>query len=93
MLAVMAEFERDLVSERTTVALGHKRDRGERVGKVPFGFTLAGDGINLVPNDQEQQIINLIGQLRDDFDDPVNYKGVWLQIVAAMTECCGRLFV
>jgi len=64
MLAVLAEFERDLVSERTTAALQHKRAKGERVGKVPFGFDLADDGVNLIPNDTEQRCINDIETLR-----------------------------
>jgi hypothetical protein len=34
MLAVLAEFERDQISERTTMALAHKKARGERVGSV-----------------------------------------------------------
>lgn len=38
MLAVLAEFERDLVSERTTAALAHKRAIGEKYGHVPFGY-------------------------------------------------------
>ena len=38
MLAVMAEFERDLVSERTTAALAHKRSQGKRTGGIPFGW-------------------------------------------------------
>jgi len=37
MLAVLAEFERDLVSERTTAALAHKRRKGECVGDIPYG--------------------------------------------------------
>jgi DNA invertase Pin-like site-specific DNA recombinase len=34
MLAVLAEFERDLVSERVRVTVAHKRGRGERVGQA-----------------------------------------------------------
>lgn len=64
MLAVMAEFERDLISERTTTAMSHKRSIGQRVGKVPFGYDLAEDGVSLVKNDQEQQVLTLIDQLR-----------------------------
>jgi DNA invertase Pin-like site-specific DNA recombinase len=64
MLAVLAEFERDLVSERTTAAMAHKRSRGERIGKVPFGFDLADDGATLIPNESEQVTIGLINQLR-----------------------------
>lgn len=38
MLAVLAEFERDVVSERTTMALAHKKAIGEKYAPVPFGF-------------------------------------------------------
>jgi len=65
MLAVLSEFERDLVSERTKTALDHKRAKRERVGSVPFGFDLADDGVALVTNDDEQLIINLINELRN----------------------------
>ena len=64
MLAVMAEFERDLVSERTTVAMQHKRNQGERVGAVPYGYNLDSDGVTLVENEQEQRVLALIDELR-----------------------------
>jgi site-specific DNA recombinase len=38
MLAVLAEFERDQISERTTMAMAHKRSQGHRIsGQVPYG--------------------------------------------------------
>ena len=42
LLAVLAEFERDLVAERTKNALAMKKRRGECVGQVPFGYTRKG---------------------------------------------------
>lgn len=63
MMAVLAEFERDQVSERTTAAMAHKKANGERVGKIPFGFDLAADGVALVPNETEQRAICLIQSL------------------------------
>jgi len=66
MLAVLSEFERDLVSERTTAALAYKRANGERLGGVPFGYQLAGDGVHLVPDETEQAIIRTIAELRHD---------------------------
>lgn len=63
MLAVMAEFERDLVSERTASAMSYKRSQGERVGTVPYGFDLAADGINLLENTQEQAALKIIDEL------------------------------
>lgn len=65
MLAVLAEFERDLVSERTTTALSHLRSQGRRVsGKIPFGWDLTGE--NLVPNDEEQTALAIMIALRDE---------------------------
>lgn len=65
LLAVMAEFERDLISERTTTAMQHKRSKGERVGSIPVGYMLASDGVSLIPNESQQEAIKLIRQLRD----------------------------
>ncbi len=64
MLAVLAEFERDQISERTKAAMQHKRSKGEFTGTVPFGFQLAADGVQLVRNEAEQEIIGMILDLR-----------------------------
>ena len=64
MLAVLAEFERDLISERTAMAMSVKRANGQRVGTVPYGLDLADDGMTLVANDTEQEIIRDIQALR-----------------------------
>lgn len=64
MLAVLSEFERDLVSERTIAALQHKRKRGGRMGQVPFGFQVDADGDTLVPSNHEQQVILRVHRCR-----------------------------
>lgn len=62
MLAVLSEFERDQVSERTRFALAHKRANGEKTGgDVPYGYGLE-DG-RLVPDAGEQKAIALIREL------------------------------
>jgi site-specific DNA recombinase len=62
MLAVLSEFERDQVSERTRMALDHKRACGEKTGgDVPYGSRLE-DG-RLVPDAAEQKAIALIRRL------------------------------
>jgi site-specific DNA recombinase len=66
MLAVLAEFERDQIAERTRTALAHKRSKGERTGAVPYGMMLSANGITLAPNPAEQKIITLILRLRED---------------------------
>ena len=75
MLAVLAEFERDLVSERTTAALAHKRANGQRTGTVPYGFDLADDGVTLLPNETEQAVIEDMRSMRK--------RGVKLAKIAA----------
>lgn len=62
MLAVLSEFERDQVSERTRLALDHKRACGEKTGgDVPYGYRL--EGGRLVPDAGEQKAIGLIREL------------------------------
>lgn len=64
MLAVLAEFERDQIKERTCVALQHKRSKGERVGNLPYGFQVSPDGVLLEKNETEQESIREIQSLR-----------------------------
>ena len=66
MLAVLAEFERDLISERTTAAMAHKRANGQRIGSIPYGYDLDADGVNLRSNETEQAVIADIQRRRAD---------------------------
>lgn len=45
-------------------ALAAKKARGERTGKVPFGFDLASDGVTLVANPNEQEALSAIRSMR-----------------------------
>jgi DNA invertase Pin-like site-specific DNA recombinase len=63
MLAVLAEFERDQISERTASAMQHKKGKQELVGAIPYGFDLAADGVNLIPNVIEQDVIQQAREL------------------------------
>jgi DNA invertase Pin-like site-specific DNA recombinase len=62
MLAGFAEFERNMIAERTTAALRHKKATGKVYNHVPFGFD-AQDG-ELVPNASEQAVISRMILLR-----------------------------
>ncbi len=64
MLAVLAEFERDQISERTATAMQFKKGKGERVGAVPYGFDLSDDGVALVANAAEQAVIQQARELK-----------------------------
>lgn len=65
LMAVLAEFERDQISERTSSAMAHKKSKGERVGTIPFGSHLLADGKTLVNDEKEQATIELLGLLRE----------------------------
>src|ERR1041385_7888119 len=58
LMASLGELERDQVSERTAMAMAHKRRENKRISRhLPFGFTLAGDGETLVAVPTEQATI------------------------------------
>lgn len=63
MLAVLADFERDQIGERTKMALAHKRSIGEVYAATPFGFD-AIDG-RLVEVKKEALIVAEILRMRD----------------------------
>jgi site-specific DNA recombinase len=84
MLAVLAEFERDVISERTRMALGEKRRRGEKLGgRVPFGYRQIkrDDAAALVVDQKEQATISRIVSLRE--------QGLTLRGIAGELERAG----
>jgi len=83
MLAVLAEFERDLVSERTTMALRHLKHQGRRIGRwLPYGYDLDADGEHLAENPAEQETVALIrswhdaGRTMRTIADDLNSRGI-----------------
>jgi len=60
-----SEYERLVIGARTKAALQAKIQRGERVGKIRFGYRLAADGVLLVEDSAEQEAIGIIKQLRE----------------------------
>ena len=47
-------------SELTKKALKAKKARGERMGKIPYGFQVGDDGVHVAPCDLEQESIRKI---------------------------------
>jgi site-specific DNA recombinase len=64
MLAVLAEFERDLTSERTKLAAAYKRSLNEVWSVAPFGRTVGPDGKTLRDDPAEQEAIAEVLALR-----------------------------
>jgi DNA invertase Pin-like site-specific DNA recombinase len=58
MMAGVAEMERNMIRDRTAVAMARKQERGEYTGgQCPFGWRLAADGTHLEPDAAEQAMI------------------------------------
>ena len=80
MLAVLADFERDQIGERTKMALAHKRNIGEVYAATPFGFD-AIDG-RLVEVKKEAMVIADILRMREagsslaEIAESLNARGV-----------------
>jgi len=65
MMAAVSALERDYIAERTTAALAVKKARGERTGRIPYGYRLAADGIHLEADPAEQAIVEQMVALRE----------------------------
>lgn len=63
LLAVMSEFERDLVAERTKAVMGHMKANKQLVGAVPYGYRLAEDGKTLLEDPEEQKVVSIAKDL------------------------------
>jgi len=80
MLAVLSEFEREQIGERTKAALSHMKAKGQKYGPVPFGFTEI-EG-RLVEVRKEAQAVAEIVRMRQrglayrDIADRLNKDGV-----------------
>ncbi len=64
MMAGVAELERNLIAERTEMALAHKKAHREAYAPTPYGFDRVGN--SLVPNQQEMCIVVLIKTWRGE---------------------------
>jgi DNA invertase Pin-like site-specific DNA recombinase len=74
ILASVSQWEREIIGERTSVAIKHKQSKGEYIGGyVPYGFAMA-DGV-LVEDAFEQDVI---GQARE-----IQASGLSLRKVSA----------
>ena len=62
--AGLAQLEREQIGERTRAVLQHMKSIGERVGQIPFGSK--DDNGAIIPDENEQAAIALIGKLRSE---------------------------
>lgn len=60
LLVSVSQWEREVISERTKLALDHKRSLGEYAGgQIPWGTRLSADGVHLEPHEAEQRSFSL----------------------------------
>jgi site-specific DNA recombinase len=64
LIMTIAQWEREVIAERTGDALQGKIRRGERCGRLRFGYDLADDGRTLLPNGAEQEAIGRMKEWR-----------------------------
>lgn len=69
VLAALAQFERDLTSERTKTSLDYKRKVGEQFSRVPYGYNRVEpasdkEPARLVPNPEEMAVLETIRQMK-----------------------------
>ena len=80
MLSVLAEFERDLISERTRAVLSYKKSKGEKYAPVPFGYSE--DAGRLVELAEEAAVVAEIIVMKEQghtlmaIADTLNARGV-----------------
>ena len=80
MLAVLSEFERDVIAERTRTALSHKKAQGEVYAPVPFGFEAIEGRLRVVK--EEARIVAEVIRLREagatlaGIADTLNERGI-----------------
>lgn len=80
MLAILAEFERNVTSDRTKTALSYKKSKGEKYSCTPFGFSE--NRGKLRQDDTEVQVIAEMYKMREsgssfsDIADHLNQAGI-----------------
>ena len=76
IIAVLAEFARETISENTQSALAHLRSQNKRISRyAPYGFNLSPNQKDLIPNAEEQREIKEMARLRKN--------GMTLEMIAA----------
>jgi DNA invertase Pin-like site-specific DNA recombinase len=65
ILMAVAQHEREVIVERTGSAMNHKRKRGERLGTVPFGWSVGECGKKLEVCEVEVNTLAIMRNLKE----------------------------
>lgn len=92
VLSAINEFERDQLSERTIMAMAHLRNQNKRISaRIPLGYDLCSDGVSLIENEKEQELITKIETLRGEGRSLANIAQT-LQTEGIKTKSGGKSF-
>jgi DNA invertase Pin-like site-specific DNA recombinase len=86
VLMSVAQWEREIIGERTREALAHKRSMGERMGQIPYGYSLGADGVHLEPDPEEQVVVARICEMKRS---GMSLRGIVEQLNAGQTPARG----
>jgi len=64
IISALAQMERDVIVERTTDALAHKRDKREWMGRIPYGYRVENN--HLVEDPDAFKIIQKAKRMRSE---------------------------
>jgi len=65
VLASVSQWEREVIGERTSVAMQHLKAAGRYTGgQVPYGFQLDAEG-QLIESESEQRVLSLVRKYRE----------------------------
>lgn len=78
--AAFAQMERDTIADRTRDALAYKREQGQYLGAVPFGYTLEGPAL-----EQSAEEVAIIGEVVT-----LKSNGLTLQQIADTLNQAGK---
>lgn len=65
VLASVSQWEREVIGERTSVAMQHMKAAGRYTGNAPYGFELGIEG-QLVESEPEQRVLSLVRKYRQE---------------------------
>ena len=67
LATIFAELESDNTSERVSAGMQMKKQKGERLGRIPYGWKLSGlKGSDLIEDEEKQQVIKKIKEMKKD---------------------------
>lgn len=64
ILTSVAQWEREVITERISSAMQHMKSQGKRTGYIPFGKQLCEEGVYLLDQEEELDIIDMIRSKR-----------------------------